>query len=325
MNSPLLSIVVPAFNEAENVRPLTAKLEEILNRITSDYEIVFVNDGSNDTTLDLLIGMQTENDHLVVIDLARNFGKEIAMSAGIDAARGAAVIPIDADLQDPPELIETFVQKWREGFDVVYGTRTQRRGETWFKLLTANAFYRLINKISDTPIPPNTGDYRLLDRKVVDVLKQMPERARFMKGLFAWVGFRQTSVLFDRPARSDGGTKWSYLKLWRFALNGVFSFSIAPLKFWTYTGASIAAISLIYMAYMLLRTLLRGVDVPGYASLMVIILFLGGIQLLGIGILGEYIGRIFDEAKRRPLYIVRRTYGGADDQAAPDESRAEIR
>jgi polyisoprenyl-phosphate glycosyltransferase len=311
MAPPLLSIVVPAYNEETNLRPLFDKLEAVLQPITADYEIVVVNDGSTDHTLSILYDIQGRDPHLVVVDLARNFGKEIAMTAGIELASGQAVVPIDADLQDPPELIASFVAKWQEGYEVVYGVRTERQGETWFKRLSAGAFYRFINHISDTPIPCDTGDYRLLDRRVVEVLKRMPERARFMKGLFAWVGFRQIGVPFERPARFHGRTKWSYLRLWRFALNGIFSFSVAPLKVCTLLGSVLGALSIGYMLYLFVRTLVHGVDVPGYASLMVVVLFMGGIQLLGIGILGEYIARIFDEAKQRPLYVIREIRGAA--------------
>ena len=312
---PYLSIVVPVYNEEPAVELLVSRLCSSLEPISPDFEIVFVNDGSRDDTLPVLLELQKSEPRMVILDLSRNFGKEVAMSAGLQAARGRAVIPIDADLQDPPELIAQMVEKWREGYDVVYATRKERRGETPFKLFTANAFYWLMNRLSDTPIPVNTGDFRLMDRKVVDAVNQLPERSRFMKGLFAWVGFRQTGIEFERPARSAGTTKWNYAKLWRFALNGLFSFSIMPIKVWIYIGLLVAGISLAYMTFLLGRTVVSGVDVPGYASTLVVILFLGGIQLMGLGVLGEYIGRIFDEAKNRPLYFVRETYRAPESKS----------
>ena len=224
------------------------------------------------------------------------------------------MIPIDADLQDPPELIEQLVAKWREGYDVVYATRRSRSGETWFKRLTANGFYNTIGRMSQVSIPPNTGDFRLMDRRVVDSLKQLPERTRFMKGLFAWVGYKQTSILFDREPRLKGTTKWNYWKLWNFAIDGITSFSFLPLKVWGYVGLIISSISLLYAAYLVIRTLIYGIDFPGYASLMVAVLFLGGIQLLTLGIIGEYLGRVYEEVKRRPLYLVRESYGFENNQ-----------
>ena len=273
---PKLSIVVPLYNEEENINYLFERLTSTLNKITSSYEIVCVNDGSKDNTLECLIEQNRCNPAIKVVNLSRNFGKEIALTAGIDYANGAAVIPIDADLQDPPELIEELVAKWQEGYDVVHATRHTRKGETWLKRFTANAFYKTIGKMSPVPIPHNTGDFRLLDRKVVEALKQLPERTRFMKGLFAWVGFKQTSVLFERQARFQGKTTWNYWKLWNFALDGITSFSFIPLKVWSYFGLSVSFISLLYASFLILRTLVFGIDIPGYASLMVAILFFRG-------------------------------------------------
>jgi glycosyltransferase involved in cell wall biosynthesis len=309
LNSVELSIVVPLYNEEANIDYLFERLRSVLDRMQTNYEIVCVNDGSKDNTLFCLIQHHQQNSAIKVVNLSRNFGKEIALTAGIDYATGAAIIPIDADLQDPPELIEELVAKWKEGYDVVYATRRSREGETWLKRLTANAFYRAIAKISRVPIPNNTGDFRLLDRRVVDALKLIPERTRFMKGLFAWVGYKQASVMFDRKPRYKGATTWNYWKLWNFALDGIFSFSSAPLKIWSYLGLIISFISLLYASFLVIRTLAQGIDVPGYASLIVAILFLGGIQLITLGILGEYIGRIYDEVKGRPLYLVRESYG----------------
>ena len=313
-----LSIVVPLYNEEPNIDYLFERVESVLKRLSTSYEIVCVNDGSRDNTLKCLVEHHHRNPAIKVVNFSRNFGKEIALTAGIDYATGAAVIPIDADLQDPPELIEELVAKWREGYDVVYATRRSRAGETWLKRLTANAFYNTIGRMSRVPIPPNTGDFRLLDRRVVDSLKQLPERNRFMKGLFAWVGYKQTSVMFDREPRLKGSTKWNYWRLWNFALDGITSFSFFPLKVWGYVGLSISSISLLYAAYLVIRTLISGIDVPGYASLMVAVLFLGGIQLLTLGIIGEYLGRVYEEVKGRPLYFVRESYG-FDNEPSTDE------
>ena len=309
LKSTELSIVVPLYNEEKNLGYLFERLTSTLSQITDSYEIICVNDGSKDNTLDCLIEQNHCNPDIKVVNLSRNFGKEIALTAGIDYANGAAVIPIDADLQDPPELIEELVAKWREGYDVVYATRHTRRGETWLKRFSADAFYQTIGKMSRVPIPGNTGDFRLLDRKVVEALKQLPERTRFMKGLFAWVGFKQTSILFERQPRFQGNTTWNYWKLWNFALDGIASFSLVPLKVWSYFGLSVSLISLVYASIIIIRTFIFGVDVPGYASLMVAILFLGGIQLITLGIIGEYLGRVYEEVKGRPLYLVRESYG----------------
>lgn len=308
-----LSIVIPMFNEAAGLTALFDRLRQALMPVAENYEIVCINDGSTDSTLADLLRQRETDTRVVVIDLARNFGKELALTAGLAQARGQAVIPIDADLQDPPELIESMVARWREGYDVVYARRRSRRGETRLKLASAGAFYRFINRLSEIPIPENTGDYRLMDRRVVDTLNAMPERTRFMKGLFAWAGFRQIALDFDRDPRRSGDTKWNYLKLWRHALDGITSFSSKPLKVWTYMGLSVALVAFIYMVYLITRTIFVGVDVPGYASLIVIVLFLGGVNLIGIGVLGEYIGRIFVEVKSRPLYVIRQKYGPSED------------
>lgn len=309
LNAVELSIVVPLYNEEANIDYLFERLLSVLEKLETTYEIVCVNDGSKDNTLFCSIEHHKRNPNIKIVNLSRNFGKEIALTAGIDYTSGAAVIPIDADLQDPPELIEQLVEKWREGYDVVYATRRSREGETWLKRATANAFYRTIGKMSRVPIPNNTGDFRLLDRRVVDALKLLPERTRFMKGLFAWVGYRQASVMFDREARHKGVTTWNYWKLWNFAIDGIVSFSFLPLKIWSYVGLVISFISLLYASFLVIRTLLYGNKVAGYASLMVAVLFLGGIQLITLGIIGEYIGRVYEEVKGRPLYLVRESYG----------------
>ena len=309
LDSVEISVIIPLYNESEGIEHLFARLTPVLEELQTSYEIICINDGSQDDTLNKLIKCWQRNPAIKIVNLSRNFGKEIALTAGIDYASGAAVIPIDADLQDPPELIVKLIAKWREGYDVVYGTRRSRQGETWLKRISAKAFYQTIGRMSHVPIPANTGDFRLLDRQVVEAIKKLPERTRFMKGLFAWVGYRQTSVLFDREPRHSGQTTWNYWKLWNFALDGIISFSFLPLKVWSYVGVTISFISLLYALMLVVRTLIFGVDVPGYASLMVAILFLGGIQLITLGVLGEYLGRVYEEVKGRPLYLVREEYG----------------
>ncbi|TVQ54172.1 MAG: glycosyltransferase [Spirulina sp. DLM2.Bin59] len=304
-----LSIIIPIYNEEDNLNTLFQRLEAALEPLGVTYELVCVNDGSKDQSLAGLVAHHKQNPRIRVVNLSRNFGKEIALTAGIDHATGAAVIPLDADLQDPPELIGMLLEKWREGYDVVYGMRRSRQGETWLKKFTAKAFYQTIDSMSPVYIPPNTGDFRLLDRRVVEALKQMPERNRFMKGMFAWVGFRQVAIPFDREPRLTGQTTWNYWKLWNFALDGITSFSTLPLKVWTYLGLLISVLALIYAGFLILRTLIFGVDLAGYASLMVTTLFFGGIQLITLGVIGEYLGRVYQEVKSRPLYFVRDAYG----------------
>jgi glycosyltransferase involved in cell wall biosynthesis len=312
-NSFLLSIVVPMYNEEKNIDVFFSQLLPVIAKLTSDYEIICVNDGSTDATLEKLLEYRQNNAAIKVINLSRNFGKERALTAGLDYARGDAVVPIDADLQDPPELIEEMIAKWKEGFEVVYATRNIRRGESLAKRIVTALFYILLNKISEIPIPRNTGDFRLLDKKVVKALCQLPESGRFMKGLFTWVGFRQTAVVFDRQPRYAGKTSWNYWKLWNFALDGFTSFSFLPVRIWSYLGVCISLLSLIFAIYFILLALIKGIDVPGYASLMVVMLFLGGIVLIGLGIQGEYIGRIFNEVKKRPLYFVCGEWGVEKD------------
>jgi glycosyltransferase involved in cell wall biosynthesis len=312
----ILSIVVPLYNEQENLAELLRRLTQVLEQIALPYEIVCVNDGSSDATLSTLLALQQTHPevNLKIISLARNFGKEAAMSAGLDYASGDAVIPIDADLQDPPELIGELVEQWQQGYDVVYAVRRSRQGESWIKKATAKAFYRVIGQLSKVEIPANTGDFRLLDRRVVEVLKSMPERTRFMKGLFSWVGFRQTAVYFDREPRQAGQTSWNYWKLWNFALDGIASFSQLPLKVWTYVGFVTALVAFGFALLLIVRTLLLGIDVPGYASIMVAVLLLGGLQLMGMGVIGEYLGRVYEETKERPLYVIRDLYGFKDEK-----------
>ena len=304
-----ISVVVPMFNESENIEAFYKRLTGVLEGIGHTYEVICVNDGSRDDTLDKLKELNRINPNYKVIDLSRNFGKEIALSAGLDMASGEVVVPIDADLQDPPELINDMLKKWEEGYDVVYAVRLDREGETWLKKSTSSMFYKVIQKISPLDIPRDTGDFRLMTRKVVDSLKELRETHRFMKGLFSWVGFRQTGITYRREPRHGGKTKWNYLRLWDLAIEGITSFSYVPLRLSTFLGLFVSLVSLIYGLFLVARTLLFGNPVPGYPSLMVGILFLGGVQLLTIGIIGEYVGRIYTESKRRPLYYVRESKG----------------
>jgi glycosyltransferase involved in cell wall biosynthesis len=317
---PVISVVVPMFNESENVEVFYARTAEALTRIGETWEIVCVNDGSRDDTLLRLVALHRRDPRVKLVNLSRNFGKEIALSAGLDHARGDAVVPIDADLQDPPELIEEMVTRWREGWDVVYAQRTSRSGETWLKKATSSAFYRVMRRLTRIDIPRDTGDFRLMDRRVVDVLGELREQHRFMKGLFAWVGFKQVALPYARDPRHAGTTKWNYLRLWNFALEGLTSFSLVPLQIASYLGVIIALASFGYGGFIIVHTMLFGRDVPGYPSLITIVLFLGGVQLMTLGALGEYVGRIYGETKRRPLYVVQETLGlgeGADVRGRP--------
>jgi len=306
---PVLSIVVTMYNEEPICRKFFDILVPILNNITNNFEVICVNDGSADNTLNILKEINGRDKRIKVVDLSRNFGKELALTAGLDYAAGQAVIPIDADLQDPPELIPELVRKWRDGFDVVLAQRTDRDSDPLAKRLTANLFYKLANCINEHPIPANTGDFRLMDRRVIDALRQLPERTRFMKGLFAWLGFSQTSVPYTRAARAAGSSKWGYWKLWNLALEGLFSFSTLPLRIWMYFGFLLGLFSGLYIIFILVRVFTFGVDVPGYASIIVAILFFSGINMIGMGILGEYLGRVLNEVKRRPLYLVDEAIG----------------
>jgi glycosyltransferase involved in cell wall biosynthesis len=300
-----LSIVVPAYNEEEVLPAFHKRLSAVLDSMLIDAEIVYVNDGSTDNTLTAMQRLREQDTRVTIVNLSRNFGKEIALSAGIDHAHGAAVVVIDADLQDPPELIPELVKHWANGYDVVYAKRMAREGESFIKKATAYAFYRLIHKIGNIKIPEDTGDYRLLSRCAVDALKQLREQHRFMKGLFAWIGYPQKAIFYQRDRRYAGQTKWNYWRLWNFAIEGITSFSVAPLKIATYFGLVIALAAFVYAGLIIYNKLAYGNPVPGYPSLIVVILFLGGVQLITIGIIGEYIGRIFDEVKQRPLYFLK--------------------
>lgn len=301
-----LSVVVPAYNEQEVLPEFHRRTSAVLQGMGLPYEIVYVNDGSRDGTLAVLNALSAADEHVTVVDLSRNFGKEIAMTAGFDQTCGDAVVIIDADLQDPPEFIPELVAGWREGFDVVYAVRSVRDGESWVKKVTSHVFYRVIQSMSRVKIPTDTGDFRLMSRRAVDALGTLREHHRFMKGLFAWVGFSQKAVYYRRDPRAAGVTKFNYWKLWNFAIEGFTSFSISPLKAASYCGAVVASASFLYAAWVVYKTLVHGDPVAGYPSLMVTVLFLGGVQLTAIGILGEYIGRIFNEVKQRPLYLLNR-------------------
>ncbi|HUF87689.1 MAG TPA: glycosyltransferase family 2 protein [Thermohalobaculum sp.] len=299
-----LSIVVPMWNESAVLDSFFARLVPVLEGVTPRWEILCVDDGSTDDTYRRLEAFRASEPRIRLLRLSRNFGKENALSAGLDFAAGAAVIPMDADLQDPPELVPALVAKWREGYDVVLARRASRDGESWVKQSTARLFYRVIGRLSQVEIPENVGDFRLMDRRVVEALAALPERSRFMKGVFAWLGFRQVVIEYARAPRAEGTVKQNWPRLFALAIDGIVSFSAAPLKIWSYIGFAIAAFAGIYGLYIIVRTLAFGTDVPGYASLMVVVLFLNGLVLLGLGVIGEYLARIFTEVKRRPVYVI---------------------
>jgi len=300
-----ISIVVPCYNEEDVIGDFYNRVSVVVEKIEIQTEFIFINDGSRDRTLAILEALQQNDQRIGIIDFSRNFGKEIAMTAGIDYAAGDAVIIIDADLQDPPELIPELLSYWKKGNDVVYAKRSHREGESFLKKFTSKAFYQIMGKISNISLPEDTGDYRLLSRRAVDALKALRERERFMKGLFSWIGFSQKEVLFDRAPRFAGKTKWNYSKLWKFAIDGITSFSAVPLKIATYLGLGVASFSFIFGMWVIVKTLIWGDPVAGYPSLMTVILFLGGVQLLFTGIIGEYLSRMYSETKRRPLYILK--------------------
>ena len=301
---PSISVVAPAYNEQEVLGEFYRRVSAVLTGIGCEYEIVLVNDGSRDNTLALMHALRIRDPRVTVIDLSRNFGKEIALSAGLDHTKGDVVVVLDSDLQDPPELIPKMLETWREGYDVVYGKRTIRDGETWFKKTTAKYFYKLIKQVSRVEIPEDTGDFRLMSRRAVVALSELREEHRFMKGLFAWIGFPAAPFPYRRDPRAAGVTKWNYWKLWNFALEGITSFTVAPLKVSTYVGLLVAVLALLYAVVVIWKALVYSDPVRGYPSLMTVILFLGGVQLISVGVLGEYVGRIFNEVKRRPLYLL---------------------
>ncbi len=304
------------YNEGPVIDIFYERTMGVVEELGLSAEIVCVDDGASDDTAPRLRDLHARDPRVKCVFLSRNFGKEIALSAGLDHVRGELIIPTDADLQDPPELIPQMIAKLEEGYDVVYMQRTVREGETWVKRLTASVFYRLLAKMSDVELPRNVGDFRIFTRRVLAAMQSLSERRRFMKGLFAWVGFRQCSMPYRREARAAGTTSWNYWKLWNFAIEGFTSFTIGPLRIWTYLGALLALVAFGYAAVLIGLGIFSGVEVPGYASLMVVVLMLGGIQLITLGILGEYVGRIFQEVKGRPLYLVRDSCGDLAEPSA---------
>jgi glycosyltransferase involved in cell wall biosynthesis len=303
--APTFSVVVPAFNEADGIAEFHRRLRCVMQPLGT-WEVVYVNDGSEDDTLAALHALRAAEPQVAIVNLSRNFGKEIATTAGLDHAAGAAMIVIDADLQDPPEVIPELVAAWRRGFDTVYAQRTVRLGETRLKRVTAHLFYRLMQRSGRVKLPIDVGDFRLMSRRVVDAVRQLREQHRFMKGIFAWVGYPSCAVPYQRAARHSGSSKWSYWRLWNLALEGITSFTVMPLKIATYLGLGVALVAVVYAGVVVVKTLLIGNKVAGYPSLMTVVLFLGGVQLVTLGVIGEYLGRIFNETKRRPLYLVER-------------------
>jgi glycosyltransferase involved in cell wall biosynthesis len=312
--------VVPIRDELNALEGFFARVVPVLESCAEDYEIVCVNDGSRDGSLDLLREQQVKNPHLVIVDLTRNFGKESALTAGLDQARMNAVIPIDADLQDPPEVIPEMVARWQEGFDMVYGKRRDRSSDGFLKRWTAGLFYRLYNALAEDPIPPDTGDFRLMDRRVVQAVLLLQERNRFMKGLFNWVGYRSVAVEYERESRTGGESKFSFFSLWNFALDGITASTILPLRFASYFGLVVSIFALAYFVALLVKIFIYGRDLPGYASLMLGQLLIGGVQLMAIGIIGEYLGRLVQETKKRPLYLIREVLEGQGGQKQAPES-----
>ncbi len=303
---PVFSVVVPAYNEAEVLPIFHARLLAVMDGLGESWEVIYVNDGSTDGTAAVLAGLRDADRHVGIVSLSRNFGKEPATTAGMDHAGGEAVLVIDADLQDPPELIPQLVAAWRAGADMIYAQRRARAGESLLKRVTADLFYRLMQGVGRVRLPRDTGDFRLMSRRVVDAVLLLREHHRFMKGIFAWVGYPTAAVLYDRDPRAAGATKWNYWKLWNFALEGITSYTVAPLRVATYLGVLVALVALVYGAAVVLHTLLFGNPIPGYPSLMAVVLFMGGTQLVTLGIIGEYLGRVFNETKARPLYLVDR-------------------
>lgn len=321
-----LSVVIPVWNEARNLRPLLAELVPLLDRAANGWEVIFVDDGSQDDSLSVIRALHESDSRLRAVSFSRNFGKEIAIAAGLDHAHGRAVAIMDADLQHPPATLVAFLELWRQGYQMVYGVRSDRDSESALKRSFARAFYRLFERFGETELPDGAGDFRLMDRKVVDALCALGERARFSKGLYAWVGFRSVGVPFTVGERLHGATKFNYRKLFSFAFDGISSFSTVPLKIATYLGAIIALLATLAAVFYALRTLFFGSDVPGFPTLVVAIMFFSGIQLISLGLIGEYVGRIFAEVKRRPLYIVGERFGvdrpGAPTEMTRDERRS---
>ena len=320
MQPATLGIVIAAYNEAEALPAMHARLSRVLDAMGLPAQVVYVDDGSRDATWQVSGAIAAGDPRVRLLRLSRNFGKELALTAGLDHVDADAVVVLDADGQDPPELLPEFVARWREGHDVVYGTRASRDGESWLKRATASAFYRTINRVSNTGIPADTGDFRLMSRRVVESLRGLRERQRFMKGLFAWVGFPNTSIAYRREARIAGRSKFNYWRLWNFALEGITGFSTAPLRVATYVGLGTALLAFGYGMWIIAKTLAWGDPVQGWPTMMAVVLFLGGVQLMALGVIGEYLGRLYLEAKQRPLYLVqeRREPGLRPEAAGPD-------
>ena len=303
----LVTILVPAYNEQEVLHLLYVRLEKLMNENTNyDFEVLLVNDGSKDKTFEIMQELREKDKRFCYLNLSRNFGKETAMIAGLDYCKGDAVVIIDADLQDPPELIPEMIKYWEEGYDDVYAKRKSREGETWLKKFTSKMYYRVLQGFTRIEIQKDTGDFRLLDRRCVEALKSMRENQRYTKGLFSIIGYNKKEILYDRDPRAAGQTKWNYGKLIDLSIDGITSFTTSPLRWAALIGCGVSVIGFVYMLYIIIKTIVTGIDVPGYASLMVVILFLGGIQLIFLGIIGEYLGRTFNESKHRPLYFIER-------------------
>ena len=304
-NKKLITILIPSYNEQDVINMLYERVSKLMNSLQNyNFEMLFINDGSTDKTLDIIKTLREKDNRINYLNLSRNFGKEIAMIAGLDYAKGDAVIIIDADLQDPPELIPEMISYWEQGYDDVYAKRKSRKGETWLKKFTSKMYYKTLQSVTKIEIQKDTGDFRLLDRRCVEALKQFRECQRYTKGLFSWIGYNKKEILYDRDPRAAGETKWNYKKLIDLSIDGITSFTTAPLRWSTIIGIAISIIGFIYMLAIIIKTLISGIDVPGYASTMVVILFIGGIQLIFLGIIGEYLGRAFYETKNRPIYFV---------------------
>lgn len=310
-----ISILIPAYNEEEVLDILYARLGKLANDNKDyDFEFLFINDGSRDKTLEMIKGFAEMDKRVAYVNLSRNFGKEIAMIAGLDHVTGDATVVIDADLQDPPELIPEMIKYWEQGYDDVYAKRSSREGETWFKKFSSTAFYNILEKSTRVPIQKDTGDFRLLDRRAVEALKEFRESERYTKGMFSWIGFNKKEISYDRDPRAAGETKWNYGRLINFAIDGITSFTTGPLRFSTYMGVLISFAAFVYLLIVVIQTILFGNNLDGYPSMMAVILFLGGVQLLSLGIIGEYVGRIFNETKRRPLYFVEEYHNGTPEK-----------
>ncbi|NOU73885.1 glycosyltransferase [Paenibacillus sp. LMG 31458] len=304
MSDKKITILIPVYDEEESLTLLYDRLTKVIIRLNYKFELLFVNDGSNDNSLEIIKNLAKNDDNVSFLNLSRNFGKEIAMAAGIDYATGDALVILDADLQDPPELIEKMIEEWEKGYDDIYAKRRSRSGETFFKKYTSYVYYKILQKSTRVPIQVDTGDFRLLSKRAIEALKTIKESQRYTKGLFSWIGLNKKEIEFDRDPRIAGETKWNYFKLFELAIEGITSFTIAPLRLASILGICTFIFSMVYMIFLLIRTVIYGDPVAGYPSLVIIILFLGGIQLLSLGIIGEYIGRIFNETKKRPMYFV---------------------